>query len=128
MRGRDNEKHRKRGKETDPSCQSVPILFVLVFGLGWLIRIVYNRLLARRRKTLRRIWEDGLDPVTVRIEIYSLGVHAGLREEKNALTVPFDILEEVSERSGIRLEDLSRAYIKGAIEGLRGKETGNMNI
>jgi hypothetical protein len=89
---------------------------------------VYNRLLARRRKTLRRIWEDGLDPVTVRIEIYSLGVHAGLREEKNALTVPFDILEEVSERFGIRLEDLSRAYIKGAIEGLRGKETGNVNI
>ena len=114
--------------EIVPFFVSILLLFVLVFGLGWLIRIVYNRLLARRGKTLRRIWEDGPDPVTVRIEIYSLGVYAGLREEKNALTVPFDILEEVSERFGIRLEDLSRAYIKGAIEGLRGKETGNMNI
>ena len=114
--------------EIVPFYVSILILFVLVLGIGWLIRILYNGLLARRRKTLKRIWEDEQDPVTVRIEIYSLGVHAGLHEGKDALTVPFDILEEVSEQFGIRLEDLSKAYIKGAIEGLRGKETGNVNI
>lgn len=64
----------------------------------------------------------------VLIEIYSLGVHAGLYEEKNSISIPFDILEEVSERFDIKLAELSKAYMKGALDGLEGKKTGNTNI
>lgn len=112
-----------------PFFVSILILFVLVYLIGWGIRSLYNRLLARRDKVLKRIWDDdGLDPVTVRIEIYSLGVHAGLYEEKDSISIPFDILEEVSDKFGIKLTELSKAYMKGALDGLEGKETGNTNI
>ena len=112
-----------------PFFVSILILFVLVYLIGWGIRLLYNRLLARRDKVLKRIWDDdGLDPVTIRIEIYSLGVHAGLYEEKDSVSIPFDILEEVSDKFGIKLAELSKAYMKGALDGLEGKETGNTNI
>ncbi len=112
-----------------PFFVSILILFVLVYLIGWGIRTLYNRLLARRDKVLKRIWDDdGLDPVTIRIEIYSLGVHAGLYEEKDSISIPFDILEEVSDKFGIKLAELSKAYMKGALDGLEGKETGNTNI
>jgi len=112
-----------------PFFVSILILFVLVYLIGWGIRFLYNRLLARRDKVLKQIWDDdGLDPVTIRIEIYSLGVHAGLYEEKDSISIPFDILEEVSDKFGIKLAELSKAYMKGALDGLEGKETGNTNI
>ena len=112
-----------------PFFVSILILFVLVYLIGWGIRFLYNRLLARRDKVLKQIWDDdGLDPVTIRIEIYSLGVHAGLYEEKDSISIPFDILEEVSDKFGIKLAELSKAYMKGALDGLEGKETGNTDI
>ena len=64
----------------------------------------------------------------VLIEIYSLGVHAGLYEEKDSISIPIDILEEVSDKFGIKLAELSKAYMKCALDGLEGKETGNTNI
>lgn len=104
---------------------SVVLAFILAYLLGWIIRIVYNRLLDHREKKLKLIWQEDLDPVTVKIEIYSLGTHAGLHQEKDDVTIPFDLLEDVSERFDIKLEDLSRAYTKGVIDGM--KERNNQS-
>ena len=112
-----------------PFFVSTLLMLVLVYLIGWGIRSLYNRLLSRREKVMKQIWDDDeLDPVSIKIEIYSLGVHAGSNEEKDSVSIPFDILEEVSDRFDIKLEELSKAYMRGALDGLKEKETGNTNI
>ena len=106
-----------------PFALSALLMIVLVYVIGWLIRILQNRLHAFRERKLKLIWEEALDPISVRIEIYSLGVHAGMYEEKDDISVPFDILEDVADQFDIKLEVLSKAYIKGAIDGIKRKES-----
>lgn len=105
-----------------PFYISMPIMFVVAYSIGWLIRIVHNKLLKYREKKLKMIWNEDLDPVTVKVEIYSLGTHAGLYEEKDSISVPYDILEQVSQRFNIKLIELSNAYNKGVIDGLYEKQ------
>ena len=104
-----------------PFYVSAPLVLILVYTIGFLIRTVHNRLLKYREGQMKQIWDQDLDPVSVKIEIYSLGTHAGLYEEKDAMSVPYDILEQVSKRFNIRLEELSRAYNKGVIDGMKQK-------
>ena len=106
-----------------PFYVSAVLMFLLAYILGWLIRILYNRLRSFRDRKLKLIWKEELDPVTIRIELYSLGYHAGLYEDKENISVPFDILEDVADRFDLKLDDLARAYLKGVIEGIREKET-----
>ncbi len=101
---------------------SAPLVLILAYTVGLVIRVVHNRLLSYRENKLKKIWDQDLDPVSVKIEIYSLGIHGGLYEEKDAVSVPYDILEEVSKRFNIRLEELSFAYNKGVIDGMKQKE------
>lgn len=105
-----------------PIQASAVLAFILSYLIGWLIRTMYNRLISWRERKRKLIWEEDIDPVSVRIEIYSLGFHAGLYEEKEDVSVPFDILEDVSRRFDIKLEDLARAYTKGAIDGMNSEE------
>ena len=105
-----------------PFYISLPLVTTLIYVIGWVIRIVHNRLLKYRETKLKMVWNEDLDPITVKIEVYSLGTHAGLYQEKDSVSVPYDILEQVSERFGVGLEELSRAYNKGVIDGLREKE------
>ena len=105
-----------------PFYISLPLVTTLIYVIGWVIRIVHNRLLKYRETKLKMVWNEDLDPITVKIEVYSLGTHAGLYQEKDSVSVPYDILEQVSERFGVSLEELSRAYNKGVIDGLREKE------
>lgn len=101
---------------------SFPLMYMLVYAIGYLIRTAHNRLLKHFDKRLKAIWNEKLDPVSVKIEIYSLGTHAGLYEEKDNISLPFDILEEISEKFDIKLEELTRAFSKGVIDGLEEKE------
>jgi hypothetical protein len=104
-----------------PFYVSIVVMYLVVYIIGWLIRVFHNRLLKYRDTQLKKTWNEDLDPVTVKIEIYSLGTHAGLHQEKDSVTVPYDILEQVSEKFNVRLEDLSRCYNKGVIDGLKEK-------
>ena len=105
-----------------PFYVSLPLVYLLIYVIGYLIRIAHNKLLRYRDSELKKIWDEELDPITVKIEIYSLGTHAGIHEEKDNISVPFDILEEVSEKFDIKLEELARAFSKGVIDGLKEKE------
>ena len=105
-----------------PAYVSFPLMYQLTWIIGSVIRSVYNRLSDRREKQLRQIWGNDLDPTEIKIEIYSLGFHAGLHQEKDSVSIPFDILEDVSENFHIRLEELSKAYMAGAVNGFKEKE------
>ena len=100
-----------------PAYLSLPAMCVLAFVISEIIRAVHNRLVQYRDKKRKAIWSEDLDPVSVKIEVYSLGVHAGLHQEKEDTSLPLDILEEISERFGIKTKDLANAYTRGVIEG-----------
>ena len=102
-----------------PFYVSFPLMIILAYAIALIIRIIHNKLLKYREKKLRIIWDEQLDPVTIKIEVYSLGFHAGLNQDKQDLTVPFDILEDIAERFNIKIDELCRAYTKGVIDGFK---------
>ncbi|MBR2825276.1 MAG: hypothetical protein IKE51_03340 [Solobacterium sp.] len=102
-----------------PFYISMPLMYLMAYGIGYAIRYIHNRLLRYRERKLKIIWHEELDPVSIKIEVYSLGYHAGLHQEKDDVSIPFDILEEISKTFHIKMADLSKAYTKGVIEGLK---------
>lgn len=70
---------------------------------------------------MRAIWDEELDSVSVKIEIYSLGFHSGLKQDKDDISIPFNILEEISKKFDIKLEELINAYTVGIINGVKEK-------
>ena len=102
-----------------PAYVSLPLMYILVFAIASVLRRMHNKLVAYRDRKLKLIWDEELDPVTVRIEIYSLGIHAGMKQDKQDISIPYDILEQISEKFAIRIEDLINAYSKGVIEGIK---------
>lgn len=100
---------------------SMPVMFLLTYVIAMVIRFINNKLLVYREKQLRIIWDEQLDPVSIKIEIYSLGFHAGLKQDKEDVSIPFDILEEISNKFNIKLDELIDAYTKGMINGFKEK-------
>lgn len=106
-----------------PAYVSLPLMFILAYIIASIIRLIHNKLVDYRDKKLKAIWNEDLDPVTIKIEIYSLGVHAGLHQDKEDISIPYDILEQISKRFSIRMEQLINAYTKGIIEGIKQKNS-----
>ena len=102
-----------------PFYVSFPLMIILAYAIALIIRVIHNKLLTYRKKKLRIIWDEQLDPVTIKIEVYSLGFHAGLNQDKQDLTVPFDILEDIAKRFNIKIDELCRTYTKGVIDGFK---------
>ena len=105
-----------------PFYVSLPLMLILAYGIALIIRLIHNYLSRYRERKMKQIWDEDLDPVTIKIEVYSLGVHSGMYQDKEDLSVPFDILEEISKKFDIRLEELANAYIKGSIDGMKQKK------
>ena len=104
-----------------PFYISFPLMYVLAYIIACLIRYIYNSLSKFREKKMKAIWDKDLDPVEIKIDIYSLGVHAGLHQSKQDVSIPYGILEEVSDKFDIKIEELVQAYTKGVIEGFKEK-------
>ena len=87
-----------------------------------LIRIGHNKLVDYWDKKLKEVWGEEWDPVSIKIELYSLGIHAGMHQEKEDISIPFDILEEISNKFNVKTEELLKAYTKGVVEGRKEKK------
>lgn len=105
-----------------PFYYTMPMMFLLAIGIAVIIRVIHNKILKVREQSLRQMWSEDLDDVSVKIEIYSLGYHAGLHQDEQDISIPFDILKDISKRFHIKLEELSKAYTKGVIVGLEEKK------
>ena len=105
-----------------PFYVSLPLMIILAYSIAIIIRVVHNKILRIREKKLRLIWDEDLDPVTIKIEVYSLGMHTGLHQDKQDITVPFDLLEDIANRFNIKIDELCRAYTKGVIDGFKERE------
>ena len=106
-----------------PACFTFPLMYSVTYVIAMIIRRVHNKLVDYRDKKLKIIWNDELDPVSIKIEIYSLGIHAGKNQDKEDMSIPLDILEEISEKFDIKLEELTNAYTKGVIEAMRERQS-----
>ena len=102
-----------------PFYFSLPGMFVVTYLISMIIRYVHNRLAWYRKKKMKIIWDKDLDVTSIKIEIYSLGFHAGLHQDEQDISIPLDILEDVSQTFNIRIEELVRAFSKGVIDGNR---------
>lgn len=102
-----------------PFYFSLILMLLLAYGIAFLIRILNNRKNALYRKRLMEKWDDDLDEVAIKIEVYGLGRYMGLSGQSSNVTMNLDILMDIAEKYGIKLEGLTRAYGKGVIDGVK---------
>ena len=104
-------------------------MLLMAFGIAMAIRAVYHRLGDKRTEKMIGSWDDDMDPVEIRIEMYGLGRHAGHHEDWNYAVLPLDLIGMLEEKYHIKKEELIRAYTRGLLDAqkeleTRGKQNG----
>ena len=100
----------------------VSLLGMILVGLGvaFGLRLIQNYRVKEKQKELSRLWSDDLSPVEIKIEAFGLGRFVGSKSD-NEIEVPIDIFEMLSKKYNIPLEDLTKAFIKGATDSVNKK-------
>lgn len=106
-----------------PFYVSLPALWLISYGIASVIRIVSNRLAALRKERMFSLWEEGMEPVEVNIEVYGLGRYNGLHDEKSEMSIPYDILEALAEKYQMEPTALMKVYAKGLLDAVKEKHT-----
>ena len=104
-----------------PFYISMPLVYLYVFLIADGLRRLNNFKHKHLRKTLTRAWNNDVDEVAIKIDIYGLGRYIGLHGEKNSINMNFDVLYELSKAYDVKLEELATVYAKGVIDGEREK-------
>lgn len=98
---------------------SSALLLLSAVGISYLIRMLSNRLTNIRNKKMFSFWREDADPIEVRIEAYGLGVMIGLHGEKNNIQVPYDILEYLAEKYQLNVDNLTKPFMTGVLNGIK---------
>ena len=101
-----------------PASFAASAMCAFALSVALLIGFLYNSLSVWRRKKMMSSWADSADPKEIEEEAYDLGRHYGLYDDRNDMTIPVDILEELSKRYQIDAKVLYHNYVKGMDEGL----------
>lgn len=103
-----------------PVWISALLMAAVSFGIAVLIGYISNSLSAYRRKRLEQgLWNKGVDPVEIKIEIFGLGRYMGKHEESCNATLPLDIIELIAKRYDMKEEELIRIYTKGVLDSMK---------
>ena len=103
-----------------PFYVSLTGMILLGFGITFGLRLIQNYRVKEKQKELSRLWSDDLSPVEIKIEAFGLGRFVGSKSD-NEIEVPIDIFELLSKKYNIPLEDLTKAFIKGATDSVNKK-------
>jgi hypothetical protein len=99
---------------------------VLMIGIGFAVSavllLIHNRRARRSARRLMRCWDKRMEPAELKIEAFGLGRYMGMTTDGDELSVPVDIFEMMTERYDVTLEELTRAYMKGALDGMEEKK------
>lgn len=101
-----------------PAWVSMLLMFLIGLGVAALMRLIHNKRAKQSRLRIARSWSEDLSPMHIRVEAFGLGRYIGAHCTIEELTVPLDILAMMSEKYDIPLEDLTKAYVKGAIDAI----------
>ena len=96
----------------------VAILSLMLLGLiiSYVIAIISNYLTKKRENKMFDYWnKKDIDPIEAKIEAYGLGNEMSKMEEGNNNMIPMDILNYLSEKSNIQIEELIKSYVTGVI-------------
>ena len=95
-------------------------VFIVLMTIGYFVavhlRIFHNRVVARGIRQLSAHWPDEVTPVEIKIEAFGLGRYMGVHLDESEVVIPMDVLKLMSEKSGVRVEELARAYVKGVVD------------
>ena len=101
-----------------PAYVSLPAVWLLAFLTAYAINKSSSLFISRREKDMLSSFEEDLDPIAVRIEVFSLGKHYGKHDDKNDMSVPYDVLELLADKLGIDIRDLVKVYMAGLLSGI----------
>ncbi len=103
-----------------PAWASFILVIVLGFGIAVLLKFIHNKLTNISRKKLTGLWRDNMRRSELLIEAFGLGRYTGAHNDGNDLTVPIDIFKMMSKQYGVSVEELANAFVKGAVDSMRG--------
>ena len=99
------------------------ISFIMMHAVGFIValvmRIIHNKLAVRSSRRIARMWGSDLEDVDLLVEAFGLGRYIGAHCSVEELTVPLDIFEMMSDKYGIPLDKLTKAYVKGAVDAVK---------
>lgn len=102
-----------------------PVIAVMLFTIGLavalLLRFLHNRTIERYMQELSAQWSDDLTPTDLRIEAFGLGRYMAAHQDRNEILIPLDIFDMISEKHGVPVQDLVRAYTKGLLDKRAGR-------
>ena len=101
-----------------PPELTAPMMFLLGFGISQVLRSVYNRIAVQRSREMRKHWTNDIAASEIAKEVYNLGRYTGMHDEDTSIVIPIDIFTELSVKYGIALEELAKAFSRGAVDGL----------
>ena len=104
-----------------PFYFSMPLVYLFVFLIADGLRRLNNFKNRFLLKHLTRTWNENIDEVSIKIDVYGLGRYIGLHGESNSINMNYDVLSALALRYGLKLEELVRAYGKGVIDGAEEK-------
>ncbi len=102
-----------------PVAVSAAIMFLLAFGIAFLIGRISNRLSKNRLDKLEKgLWDGEVSPAEIKIELFGLGRYMGRHEDSCNAALPLDIIELIANKYGLSREELIRPYIKGLMDSI----------
>jgi len=101
-----------------PPSFAASAMCAFALAVALVIGLLYNSLSVQRRKKMMSSWEDSADPKEIEEEAHDLGWHYGLYDDRNDMTIPVDILRELSQRYNVEVKVLYQAYVDGMSRGL----------
>ena len=105
-----------------PPWVSLILMATIGFVITVLMRIIHNKHAKQTRLRIAKSWSQDLEPTELHIEAFGLGRYIGSKCSKEELTVPLDIFRMMSEKYGVPLESLTKAYVKGAIDAIEERQ------
>ena len=94
------------------------LLFAIGYGAAVILRIIHNRIVDRGLRALIARWNDGTSPVELKIEAYGLGRYMAGHLDQTEIVIPVDLFLLMMKKSDVTLDELSKAFTKGVLNGL----------
>lgn len=96
---------------------AVPLSLVLPFVVSWMIAALSNHFTKVREKKLFKYWKKDIDFEEAKKEAYKIGEMMSKLEDRSSVIIPLDVLEYISKKSNINMNDLINSYVKGLLSG-----------
>ena len=98
-----------------PVWMAFGMLMIIGFAAAVFLRFIHNRTVDKGLRQLSARWDKDTDPVELKIEAFGLGRYMAGHLDKSEIIIPMDIFQLMSEKCGVPIDDLVKAYTKGVL-------------